>query len=179
MGDGIAEVDGRKVHVRGALPGERVRVRAKGDRGEIVDIIEASPDRQAPLCRHFLTCGGCAVQHLQAGPYLDWKRRLIATALGGRGLDHAVEPTVAIAAHSRRRATFAARRTRDGVALGFHGLRSGVLVDIAECPVLEPAIEAAVPGLRKLMAGRLSRRGEAVVQVTSSRAGLDVTVTGA
>jgi 23S rRNA (uracil1939-C5)-methyltransferase len=179
LGDGIAEVDGKTVYVRGALPGERVRARLEGERAQAVEIVEASPDRQPPVCRHFLTCGGCALQHMAARPYLDWKRSLVAAALGARGVDHAVEPAVAIAPGTRRRATFAARRTRNTVLFGFHGLRSGVLVDIAECPVLEPAIEAAVPGLRALMDGRLSRRGEAVVQVTASRSGLDVTVAGA
>jgi 23S rRNA (uracil1939-C5)-methyltransferase len=179
LGDGVAEVDGRTVYVRGTLPGERVRARLQGERADVVEVIEASPDRQAPVCRHFLTCGGCALQHMAARPYLDWKRDLVAAALRARGIDHAIEPTVAIAPGTRRRATFAARRTRNTVLLGFHGLRSGVLVDIAECPVLEPAIEAAVPGLRTLMDGRLSRRGEAVVQVTASRSGLDVMVAGA
>lgn len=179
LGDGVVEVEGKTVYVRGALPGERVIARIEGERAEIHEVVEASPDRQPPVCRHFLICGGCAVQHMAAETYLAWKREHVAAALAARGIENAVEPVIAIPAHSRRRATFAARRGRTSVLLGFHGLRSGVLVDIAECPIMEPAIEAAVPGLRTLLDGRLSKRGEAVVQVTSSRSGLDVTVTGA
>lgn len=179
LGDGTAEMDGETVYVRGTLPGERVRTRIEGERADAVEILEASPDRQPPTCRHFLTCGGCALQHMRIGPYLDWKRDLVVGALRARGIEAAVEPTVAVAPRTRRRATFAARRARETVLFGFHGWRSGVMVDVAECPVLEPAIEAAVPGLRTLMVGRLSRRGEAVVQVTMSRSGLDVFVAGA
>lgn len=55
-GSCVARHEGRVVFVRYALPGERVRVRVTGERGsywnaEVVDVIDASPDRIDPLCR--------------------------------------------------------------------------------------------------------------------------------
>ena len=54
-GSCVARHDGRVVFVRYALPGERVRVRVTAERGshwhaEVVEILEASPDRIDALC---------------------------------------------------------------------------------------------------------------------------------
>jgi 23S rRNA (uracil1939-C5)-methyltransferase len=43
--------------VPSALPGERARVRLEGKRGELVETLEASPERAAPICRWFGRCG--------------------------------------------------------------------------------------------------------------------------
>lgn len=54
-GSCVARHEGRVVFVRYALPGERVRVRVVADRGtywhaDVVEVLEASPDRIEPLC---------------------------------------------------------------------------------------------------------------------------------
>ncbi|QUR69671.1 class I SAM-dependent RNA methyltransferase [Mycobacterium spongiae] len=54
-GSCVAHHAGRVVFVRYALPGERVRVRVTADRGsywhaEVVEVIDPSSDRRAPLC---------------------------------------------------------------------------------------------------------------------------------
>ncbi len=54
-GSCVARHEGRVVFVRYALPGERVRVRVVADRGsywhaDVVEVLEASPDRIDPLC---------------------------------------------------------------------------------------------------------------------------------
>ena len=57
-GDCVARVpDGRVVFVRGALPGERVRVAITDDnkrflRADTVAVLKASPDRVTPPCPH-------------------------------------------------------------------------------------------------------------------------------
>jgi tRNA/tmRNA/rRNA uracil-C5-methylase (TrmA/RlmC/RlmD family) len=54
-GSCVARHEGRVVFVRYALPGERVRVRVVADHGsywhaDVVEVLEASRDRVAPLC---------------------------------------------------------------------------------------------------------------------------------
>lgn len=76
-GDSLGRLpDGRAVFVPLALPGETVRLRLVAEkrghaRAEMVDIIEASPLRIAPACRHYESCGGCHYQHI---PYAEQLR---------------------------------------------------------------------------------------------------------
>ena len=78
-GDAMGRLaDGRAVFVPFGLPGERVRVRLTEEkrnfaRAEIVEVLEASPLRIVPRCKHFGICGGCHYQHL---PYEEqWKAK--------------------------------------------------------------------------------------------------------
>ncbi len=56
-GDGVARCDEGPVYIPFTLPGERVRASLKGERGEVLEIIEESNERCEPLCRHYGTCG--------------------------------------------------------------------------------------------------------------------------
>jgi len=65
--------DGRALFVPFGLPGERVRVRLIEEkkhfaRGQLLEVLEESPQRINPKCVHFGECGGCHYQHL---PYQD------------------------------------------------------------------------------------------------------------
>ena len=65
--------DGRVVFVRGAIPGERLRVSVSGMHksrieARMVEVLEPSPQRVEPVCRHVADgCGGCDWQHIEAG----------------------------------------------------------------------------------------------------------------
>ena len=77
-GEGIANSAAGPIYVPYALPGETAEVEpwpGHADRRRL-NRMAASPARTAPICPHFGACGGCAVQHLTAGPYRDWKRSL-------------------------------------------------------------------------------------------------------
>ena len=75
------------------LPGELVSVAAEPgeNHAKSLAILEPSGERVAPVCPHFGTCGGCALQHMEAGAYLAWKREQVVGALGSRGLEAPVE----------------------------------------------------------------------------------------
>jgi 23S rRNA (uracil1939-C5)-methyltransferase len=78
--------DGRAVFVPFGIPGERVLLRlteAKRNfaRGEIIQLLEASPLRVVPRCRHFGVCGGCHYQHLPYEEQLKAKREILRDQL--------------------------------------------------------------------------------------------------
>src|SRR5579859_2594132 len=174
-GVGVARLDGKPVLVPGALPGERIRARVAGDQAAITRLIEASPDRTAPACRHFGTCGGCALQHLAWEPYLDFKRDLVVEALRRHGLGDV--PVAAVAASppgSRRRATLEAKRAGGTVLLGFHGRASHQIVDLGECPVLLPELARLMAPLRTLLKLLLPAGGGATVQLNAGPGGVDL-----
>lgn len=187
-GDGIVMAGGERVFVAGTAPGDLVELRperATGrnapKRARIVRLIEGGPDRVEPACRHFGNCGGCALQHLSADFLAGWKRDAIVEALGRRGFrDVAVSEAVAGGPGRRRRATFTARRGRKGhVLFGFHERRGRALVDISECPVTEPALEALVAPLKSLMSRLLPDGGEARLTVNLTDGGPDLLIDGA
>ena len=57
-GEGVAEIDGRKVFVPLALPGETVEIAVDGERGTLLGVIRPAPNRAEPFCPHFGACGG-------------------------------------------------------------------------------------------------------------------------
>lgn len=175
-GDGIAQTETGPVFVAGALPGETVRAEVVDGRAKKPVIENRSPDRIEPVCRHYSTCGGCSVQHLAETPYLAWKRGLVEKALSDRGIETDVAATVAATTGGRRRAVLTATRAGRHTLLGYHEKASHRLVDISECPVLDPAIVAALPGLKRLATAVLPKKGDLRLTVLATTAGLDVAI---
>jgi 23S rRNA (uracil1939-C5)-methyltransferase len=174
-GEGIADTPHGPVYVPFSLPGETVEVeRLAGDRAQILEIAAASADRLAPVCRHFGTCGGCAVQHWTR--YTDWKRTLVVDALAQA--DVAAEVGELIDAHGegRRRAVFHARRNGE-CAVGFTAARSHQVVPIESCPVLAPSMQGAI-GAARAIADALQSCKPLDIHVTATESGLDVDVRG-
>jgi 23S rRNA (uracil1939-C5)-methyltransferase len=89
-GEGVGRVDGFTLFIPGALPGERVRVKAlklKKQYGyaKLLEVLSASPERVAPPCPIYSQCGGCQLQHLSYDAQLRHKRQLVADALARIG----------------------------------------------------------------------------------------------
>ncbi len=187
-GDGVATLNGEKVYVPYVLPGERVKVipepREPGDvhdtlRVRLDAVVAASPDRASHFpCTHFGACGGCSMQHWQPGAYLEWKRGIVEKALRQKNIEAEVMPCHPCAPETRRRVVFAAMRTKKTVRFGFFARGSHTLVDVKHCPVMTNELETAMPKVANLIAPGLTRKGLASVQVTMTKAGLDVDVTG-
>ena len=178
QGDGVAEHDGRKVFVAGALPGETVAAELNGDRARPVEMLAASADRVAPRCSHYGVCGGCALQHLSDASYLEFKRRQVVAALSFQGIDAAVDPVMPLAPGTRRRAVFAAARTGKSVLVGFHGRRSHQIVAVPDCAVITPGLAALLPKLERLAAIAAAPKGALTLAVTETATGFDVALTG-
>ncbi len=178
-GDGIADMDGERVFVSFTVPGDRVLARLGGRRGDGIvaratRILAQGPGRAEPACAHFGECGGCSLQHLDAGHYRDWKRGLLRAALARHGIEADIAPLAPAPPRARRRADLTALRRPQGVLLGFNARSSHRVVDMVECHILAPAILALVPHLRDLLAPLLGpgERAELVVSLTAS--GLDL-----
>jgi 23S rRNA (uracil1939-C5)-methyltransferase len=182
QGDGVCQTDdGRTVFAPFVLPGESVRLRLEGQRGEPLEILRPSQDRASAPCPHFEACGGCALQHWAQGPYLAWKQAQIVEALSREGLQVEFGAPFAAPPGSRRRLSLHARRGDKGAGarLGYKARRSWNLVDIEVCPIADPRLQAALPALRRLAAPFLEHPKSApTLHVTLTETGLDVDVTG-
>jgi 23S rRNA (uracil1939-C5)-methyltransferase len=178
QGDGVAE--GGTLFVPYTLPGERVRINRQGDRGVLVEVLRSAPERTAPVCPHFGTCGGCALQHATERFTALWKRELVVSALASRGITGvAIRPTITSPPESRRRITAAGRRTRKGVLIGLHAPGASNIVPIERCAVAEPALIAALPQLEEIVELAASRKAEVRLTLTLTNGGIDLAVADA
>ncbi|VVB45778.1 putative enzyme [Beijerinckiaceae bacterium RH CH11] len=178
-GEGIATHDGGRIYVPYALAGETVTADVAGERGTLVGLVEASPDRIVPICPHFGTCGGCAVQELALPRYADWKRGLLVAALARAGVEADVAPLVDAHGAGRRRATFHARTEPDGTTrVGFMRARSHDIVAIEACPILDPRLAGALPAARAIAASLAPARKPLDIVATATQAGIDVDLRG-
>ncbi len=157
-GVGLGRVEGWVVMVPYALPGDRIRARvwrnhAHYSEADIVEVLEASPERVSPQCPLFGVCGGCQYQHLAYESQLRWKQNQVAELferLGG--ITFPVEKPVGSPQlyGYRSKITPHFQKPRPGeFPIGFlkQGRRQD-LVDVPRCPIATDAINAALPGER-------------------------------
>lgn len=162
-GRGLARIDGKVTFVAGGLPGERVRVafeksKRHYDHARVVEVLEPSPERVQPECRHFGVCGGCSLQHLDAAAQIREKEALLREKLqrfGGIAPREWLAPTRAESWHYRRSARLGVRDVpgKGGIIVGFRERRSSYLTPLADCLVLDRRISALLPALVELVSG--------------------------
>ena len=165
-GDGVT-ASGR--HVPFSSPGDMV-----GTDGSVLP----GPHHAVPPCRHFGTCGGCQLQHLDEESLAAFVHDRVVNAAEGQGL---VPETVA-AVHlspprTRRRATLHAANGGGRPLIGFREAGSHRIVDMRECHVLAPELFALVEPLRRMLGGR---RGKYALSIELALAdqGVDCAISG-
>lgn len=167
-GRGIVATDGKKVFVAGALPGEEVRYqrrkrRRNFDEAELLDVIQASPERVDAKCAVFGRCGGCALQHISIAEQRDIKARALRDALTRIGK---VEPGAWLPPLAgdewayRRRARLAVKDVpaKGRVLVGFRERHAPFITDMSRCEVLARPMDGLLPDLSEMI-GTLSIRG--------------------
>ncbi len=162
-GHGVARIDGKVTFVDGALASERAEIavyrrHAKYNSANAVLIHKASAQRAEPRCRYFGRCGGCSMQHLEAGAQVAAKQRVLEENLARIG--KVVPELILRALHGptwayRRRARLSVRRVdkKGGMLVGFHEKRSSFIADMERCEVLTPDVSALIRPLRDLILG--------------------------
>src|SRR2546425_3499902 len=85
-GEGVGRAEGYVIFVRGAVPGDRVRVRvvearSRFGRAVIESLETASPDRVEAPCAYFGRCGGCRLQHVSYTAQLAFKEKQVRDCL--------------------------------------------------------------------------------------------------
>lgn len=169
---GLGKVDDGRTLLPRVLPGEEIAVAQDGT----VRIVTPSVDRVAAPCKHFKTCGGCAMQHANDAFVANWKLEIVKRALSAQGLDTVFRDVVTSPANSRRRAKLAGKRTKSGAMLGFHAKGTNTLIPTPECQLLTPGIMAQFPMLEELVVIAASRKAEIALTVTETQVGLDIMV---
>jgi 23S rRNA (uracil1939-C5)-methyltransferase len=140
----LARIDGKAVFVPLTLPGEQARVRLTQDKrgyatAEPEQIVTIAPQRIAPACQHFGTCGGCHYQHTNYETQLHFKKSILRETLDRAGISFPGEIAVLSADpwqyRNRIRLAFDASGNP-----GYRGRRSHSIVPILECPIAAPLL---------------------------------------
>ena len=165
-GDGVT-ASGR--HIAGAAPGDRVA--ADG-------AIEQGPHHVDPPCRHFPTCGGCQLQHVDEEALERFVFERVAFAAESQGLTpERIAPADLSPPRSRRRASLHAVNGGGRALVGFRESGSHRVVDIRECHVLEPRLFALVAPLRAMLSARKGRFS-VDIELALTDQGVDCTLGG-
>jgi len=165
-GRGVARVNDKVTFIHGALPGERVRfrytaVRRNRDEGEVVEVLESSPQRVEPRCPHFGLCGGCSLQHLDPAAQIEYKQQTLLEAfthLGKVEPEEILPPLVNPSPWGyRRKARLGVKHVpkKGRVLVGFRERGSNFIATLEQCEVLHPKVGHALLDLSALI-GSLS-----------------------
>ncbi|MBL8474611.1 MAG: 23S rRNA (uracil(1939)-C(5))-methyltransferase RlmD [Methyloversatilis sp.] len=162
-GRGVTHFEGKVIFVDGALPGELIDFspyvrKASYELAQISRILKQSPQRVQPRCRHFGTCGGCSMQHLDVAAQASVKQRVLEDALWhvGRVKPETVfAPLVGPGWGYRYRARLSVRHVprKGGVLVGFRERKSSYVTNMSSCEVLPPHVSALLMPLRELIDG--------------------------
>jgi 23S rRNA (uracil1939-C5)-methyltransferase/tRNA (uracil-5-)-methyltransferase len=160
LGLGVGRIDGWVVMVPFVIPGEKVKARIfrnfdNYSDADLIEILEASPDRIDPNCPLYQTCGGCQYQHIRYARQLAEKTKHVEelmVKLGG--IEHPVEMAHGSPMEYGYRSKITPhynRPDREGKQpIGFlqHGRRNQI-VDVTHCPIAMDAINEALPQARE------------------------------
>lgn len=155
FGQGVAHHKGKAIFIPTALPGESVDIQITEDKRQyaVAKVIcrhNDSPERVMPRCPHYSVCGGCQLQH--ASEQLAQQSK--AAALSRQFTMRLAEPITGLAYGYRRRTrlgiVYNAKQSR--LSIGFRQMASRTLVDVKQCPVLVPQLDALLPSLRQCLA---------------------------
>jgi len=151
FGQGVARHDGKALFIPGLLPDERAEITLTEEkrqyaRGQVKRRLNDSPERVKPRCAHFGVCGGCQQQHASVALQDRSKSRALA-----RLMKHDVNEIIAGDPWGyRRRARLSLNYLPKTARLemGFRKANASEIVDIKQCPILVPRLEALLPEVR-------------------------------
>jgi 23S rRNA (uracil1939-C5)-methyltransferase len=153
-GDALGRLPGgRAVFVPFGLPGEKVKVRFLEEkrghvRAALVGVLEPSPERITPKCKHYGVCGGCHYQHLGYQKQLEAKTWILSEQLMriGKIPNPPVQPIIPSQVEWNYRNHVQFHLTPEG-KLGYIGADRGSVIPITECHLPETSLNQLWPKL--------------------------------
>ncbi|MGJ7471349.1 23S rRNA (uracil(1939)-C(5))-methyltransferase RlmD [Kosakonia cowanii] len=155
FGQGVARHNGKALFIPGLLPAETAEIILKEEkrqfaRGEVSRRLNDSPERVAPRCPHFGVCGGCQQQHASVELQQRSKRAALARLMK-QDVDDVIagEPW---GYRRRARLSLSWQPKAQRLEMGFRKAGDSDIVNVTQCPVLVPRLEALLTPLRDCLA---------------------------
>jgi 23S rRNA (uracil1939-C5)-methyltransferase len=158
-GEGVGRVNDFVVFVPFVLAGEIVKVeitevKKNFARAKLLRVEKTSPDRVEPPCRYFGKCGGCQYQHIEYGVQLRLKWKQIADLFErvGKFSPGLVAPVIPCPQPYGYRNRIMIRsqwnKPEQKLNIGFVRWDCGLVEDIEECKIAEPALNEQLQHVR-------------------------------
>ena len=158
-GEGVGRIDELVVFVPFVITGETVEaeiieLKKNFARAKLLRVIEPSPDRVKPECRYFGACGGCQYQHIAYPAQLLAKHKQISDLFERVGKISAVKVSPVIPCPSpygyRNRIMIRSQWNKPAQKLNIGFIRAdcGLVEDIEECKISEPALNEQITEVR-------------------------------
>ena len=159
-GEGVGRVDDFVVFVPFVLLGEIIEVeitevKKSFARAKLLRVEKASPERAAPECRYFGKCGGCQYQHIDYATQLRIKHKQIADLFErvGKISSDKIAPVIPCPQPYGYRNRIMIRsqwnKPEQKLNIGFVRADCGLVEDIEECKIAEPALNEQIQHVRK------------------------------
>lgn len=136
MGFGVAKIDHQAIFVPKVVTGEVVKIaitkiQKKFSFARVIEILEASKDRQEPPCEVARLCGGCQLQYLNYKAQLDYKYKHICHLFN----DYLVRYPLGMEDpfYYRNKAQFPVQIKKGKVIMGFYRSHSNDIVPCDTC----------------------------------------------
>ncbi|HLX94182.1 MAG TPA: class I SAM-dependent RNA methyltransferase [Verrucomicrobiae bacterium] len=158
-GEGVGRVNDFVVFVPFVLVGEVVEaevveVKKHFARASLLRVAKPSPHRVEPICRYFGQCGGCQYQHIEYPAQLELKRKQIADLFERVGKVPAGRVAEVIPCPQpfgyRNRIMVRSQwnKPEQKLNIGFVRWDCGLVEDIEECRIAEPALNEQLRQVR-------------------------------
>ena len=160
-GRGVAHNDGKTIFIDGALPNERVtyqsqRIKPSYEVANVLEVLQASSERVTPKCPHFGLCGGCKLQHMDAGAQVAAKQQMLAADLWHIGkvkAENMLPPLYGPTWGYRHKARLSVKyvQKKERVLVGFNEKGTRYVADMNSCEVLVPEVSALIAPLQDMI----------------------------
>ncbi len=158
-GEGVGRVNDFVVFVPFVLVGEVVEaeiieVKKHFARAKLVRVEKPSPERAGPKCRYFGQCGGCQYQHIEYATQLRLKQKQIGDLFErvGKVSPDVVAPVIPCPQPFGYRNRIMIRsqwnKPEQKLNIGFVRWDGGLVEDIEECKIAEPALNEQLQHVR-------------------------------
>ncbi len=153
-GNGGGRLDGKVIFVPYTVTGDEILIRITENRknysiGKLEKILTPSPWRVPPTCPHFGLCGGCHWQHIDPSVHEVLKRNILEDLLQEMaGLKEI--PLLSVVPSAQPYGYRVRIQLKvEGNKIGFFEERSHLVIEIDQCPIAHPIINAILQHIRK------------------------------
>ena len=167
-GEGIGHFEKMTFFVTGAIPGDEIlagitKLKKTYGYARVIEILNSSPDRVAPVCPAAGRCGGCQIMQMDYEAQLKWKAASVREKLKRIGgfsdekLDMVMKPIIGMEKpyHFRNKAQYpVGRDTAGNTVMGFYAGHSHRIVTADTCFLgtgINEKIRDAVTGCEEVL----------------------------